>query len=123
MRWCEGGCHPLAGEMNTSPSRLETTMALRRRLGAVAALATATIACSATEPVEIRDPQLGFPNGWGAGSVGGNSIDGTGYYFGIERGIKRSGSFAGFIEAEAIEPVGFGTMTQVVKADRYRGKR
>jgi hypothetical protein len=98
-------------------------MALHRGLEAVAFLAVTAIACSsATDSAETRDPQLGFPNGWGGGSSVGNA-ETPAYFFGIERGIKRSGSYAGFIEGETIDPPGFGTMSQFVKADRYRGKR
>lgn len=58
------------------------------------------------------------PTGW---FLSGNAR--TAYTMRVDQKVKRSGKASGQLASNAKWKTGFGTMMQVIRADRYRGKR
>jgi erythromycin esterase len=89
----------------------------------------ALVACSGESdgPVDPTDPgqthlppstrTSGFPEAWG-GSLG----TAGGYRIGLDA-TAHGGAKAAFIASTVSSPSGFATLTQVARADQYRGKR
>ena len=55
------------------------------------------------------------PQGWGGG--------GPGYEFSTDEAVKHQGKASGSVKAVGEPENGFGTLTQGIRADKYRGKR
>ena len=72
------------------------------------------------EPPPPSSQVPGLPPGWFGGSVPTNEFE-----LGRDLAIKRSGGASGYLRSRVPAPSagGFGTMTQAIRADFFRGKR
>jgi hypothetical protein len=92
------------------------------RLVALVLIVTAATSCSnLTDPSAgcggaVRNRITSFPSGWGGGAP-------NGYVLGTDHSCRHGGSGAGFLSSTVVNPVGFTTLTQTIKADDFRGKR
>jgi hypothetical protein len=68
-----------------------------------------------TAPV-IALPREAMPSGW----VQFGTPD---FQVGLDRSVAHSGSSSGHVTARSETPNGFGSLSQVIRADNYRGKR
>jgi C-terminal processing protease CtpA/Prc len=68
-------------------------------------------------PQVIALPREAMPAFWGGGSAANT------FRIGIDRSVKHGGSASGHVTAGSSPSVGFGTLTQAVRAENFRGKR
>jgi hypothetical protein len=83
--------------------------------------ATVTASCAADYgsgpvPPDRAKRDAGFPQGWGGGAP-------TSYVVGLDRSNARTGSRAVYIASRGSTTSGFATITQLFKADDFRGHR
>lgn len=69
--------------------------------------------------VATSSPAEPMVPGWG----GGSGVKANAYHVGLDVTVAHSGSSSGHIAATSSSPEGFGSITQLIKADNYRGKR
>ena len=67
-------------------------------------------------PVIVLPPEP-MPALWGGGSALNT------YRVGLDRSVKHGGSASGHVTSRSTSAQGFGTLSQIVRADDYRGKR
>jgi hypothetical protein len=81
--------------------------------GTVRLLLLGALSLSAT----LAEARADRPGGWGGG--------GEGYELSADRTVKHEGQASGSVKAtdQDLAANGFGTLTQAIRADKYRGKR
>jgi hypothetical protein len=87
---------------------------LRRALVALPVSAILAVALSIAPAARASG---GLPTGWIAA---GSAPD---YDMGADQALAHGGKASGFIRSKAAKPSGFGTLMQMCRADRYRGRR
>lgn len=88
---------------------------LRRALVAlpVSAILAVTLSTAPAAPASA-----GVPSGWIAAGSAPRDYD-----MGADQAVAHLGKASGFIRSKADKPSGFGTLMQMCRADRYRGRR
>ena len=62
-------------------------------------------------------PPEAMPEAWGGGSAA------NAFRVGVDRSVQHGGRASGHITARSLTSAGFGTLSQFLRADNYRGKR